>query len=124
MLDDAPSSSPVPDFRARVLTVVSRVPAGRVLSYGGVAVLAGRPRAARGVGSVLSAHGEGVPWWRVVSAAGRIPPRPSAGLQRRLLEREGVEFVGDRIDFDRFAWVPTEGLGGGPATPQSASFRG
>lgn len=110
MLDAARSASDRPGrdppFRERVLEVVASIPSGRVMTYGGVAVMADRPRAARGVGSVLNAHGEGVPWWRVVNAQGHVPSRPTARLHRALLEREGVVFEGDRIDLDRFAWVP------------------
>ncbi|NIP93501.1 MAG: hypothetical protein GWO24_08625, partial [Akkermansiaceae bacterium] len=93
------------------------IPEGRVLSYGGVAILAGNPRAARGVGSVLNAHGAEVPWWRVVNGSGRVAParpRHAALLQRSLLEAEGVRFVADRIDLDRFAWVPPPPRGAGP----------
>jgi methylated-DNA-protein-cysteine methyltransferase-like protein len=45
------------DFRARVLAVVRRIPAGRVATYGDVAVLAGTPRAARAVGTVMRTCG-------------------------------------------------------------------
>ena len=47
-----------PFFRA-VYRIVRRVPAGRVVTYGQVAELAGRPRAARAVGQALRALGEG-----------------------------------------------------------------
>lgn len=95
-------------FRERVLEVVAAIPSGRVLSYGAVAILAGNPMAARGVGSVLNAHGGDVPWWRVVNASGRVAParpRPAARLQQSLLEAEGVRFAAGRIDLDRFGWT-------------------
>ena len=41
------------DFTARVLSVVRRIPPGRVATYGDVAALAGRPRAARAVGTIM-----------------------------------------------------------------------
>src|SRR5690606_5393028 len=40
-------------FAVRVLRVVARIPAGRVATYGDVARLAGRPGAARAVGSIM-----------------------------------------------------------------------
>lgn len=95
-------------FRERVLEVVAAIPEGRVVSYGGVAILAGSPRAARGVGSVLNAHGGDVPWWRVVNGSGRVAPtrpRHAARLQRSLLEAEGVRFSEGQIDLDRFGWT-------------------
>jgi alkylated DNA nucleotide flippase Atl1 len=76
-------------FTDRVLAVVSELPPGAVVTYGEVAVEAGRPGAARAVGNVLRGHGGAVPWWRVVSADGRLVP----GLEEqheRLLAAEGI----------------------------------
>lgn len=98
------------DFQARVYRVVRRIPPGRVLSYGDVAALLGRPRAARGVGAALASLEDGVdiPWWRVVNRNGEISirhPSLSGHLQRVLLEQEGVRFgAGRRIDMEAFAW--------------------
>lgn len=91
----------------RILAVVARIPAGRVATYGQVAELADLPGRARVVGYALHGCGDGVPWHRVINAAGRIslPADTTAALtQRRRLESEGVEFVGDRVDLDRFRW--------------------
>ncbi len=100
-----------PFFRA-VYRIVRRVPAGRVVTYGQVAELAGRPRAARAVGQALRALGEGreraVPWHRVVNASGKISERDLFGaeIQRERLEAEGVPFeVDGRIDLDEARWV-------------------
>jgi len=105
-------------FRERVLLVVASIPAGQVLTYGAVAIMAGSPRAARGVGAVLSAHGGTVPWWRVVQASGHVAPaRPHNAdrVQRALLEAEDVQFQGARIDLDRFGWQPPQNDEEGPA---------
>jgi len=100
-----------PFFRA-IYRIVRRVPAGRVVTYGQVAELAGRPRAARAVGQALRALGEGrartVPWHRVVNASGRISERDLFGaeIQRERLEAEGVPFeAGGRIDLDEARWI-------------------
>jgi len=81
------------DFRGRVEAVVARLAPGEVVSYGDVAAEAGYPGAARGVGSVMASQPPGgaaaLPWWRVVTANGRLVP----GLeveQARLLAAEGV----------------------------------
>lgn len=77
------------EFTATVMAVVRSIPAGTVLSYGDVAAEAGRPGAARAVGSILrSAPADDLPWWRVVNAAGRISS-PSPERQAGLLEAEG-----------------------------------
>lgn len=60
-------------FARRVAEVVAATQPGDVLTYAEVAAEAGRPRAARAVGRAL-AQGEGLPWWRVVAANGRLVP--------------------------------------------------
>ena len=55
-------------FARRVLAVVRRIPVGRVTTYGTVARLAGRPRAARAVGNIMrEARAPGVPYHRVIA---------------------------------------------------------
>jgi methylated-DNA-protein-cysteine methyltransferase-like protein len=76
-------------FTARVERVVASIPAGVVLSYGEVAAEAGSPGAARAVGHVLAAAGDALPWWRVVTAAGRLVPGLETEHAARL-QAEGV----------------------------------
>lgn len=96
----------------RIYAVVRRIPRGRVATYGQVARLAGLPGRARQVGYAMYAlpKGSGVPWQRVINAAGRVSRRrvPGAELtQRMLLEREGVRFgSGGRISVATFGWTP------------------
>lgn len=73
----------------RVLAVVGALPAGAVVTYGEVAAEAGRPGAARAVGRVLAGRGGEVPWWRVVTATGRLVPGVE-GEQARRLAAEGI----------------------------------
>ena len=75
-------------FEKKVLTVVSRIPPGRVATYGDVARLAGKPRAARAVGNILrEADRPGLPYHRVIAAGGRLGgyyvPCPEAVFARR-----------------------------------------
>ena len=99
-------------FQRQVYTLVAKIPPGRVLSYGAVAALIGRPRSGRAVGGALSLTPADLelPWWRVISGAGRISTSPihhTAQVQRALLEDEGVEFTeSGRIDRERFEWDP------------------
>lgn len=89
--------------------IVKRVPQGRVVSYGQVALAAGAPRAARQVGWWLSRnHDPSIPWWRVINNGGRISIKNmfhSAQEQRELLRAEGVE-VGEKfeVDIERYRW--------------------
>jgi methylated-DNA-protein-cysteine methyltransferase-like protein len=96
----------------RIYAVVRRVPRGRVATYGQVAELAGLGGHARQVGYALHALDaeSGLPWHRVINAAGRVSARAEPGadsIQRQLLEREGVGFdASGRVDLARFRWRP------------------
>jgi methylated-DNA-protein-cysteine methyltransferase-like protein len=93
----------VPDaFRTRVLAALRSVGPGQVVSYGDLAVEAGYPGAARGVGAVLAGSGpeERLTWWRVVYGDGRLAPGKEAE-QGRLLAAEGVTVQAGRVALDR-----------------------
>lgn len=82
-------------FAEAVVRVVAALGPGEIVSYGEVAAEAGAPGAARAVGRVLR-DADGLPWWRVVTADGRLVP----GLETehaRLLAAEGVTVDGKRI---------------------------
>jgi len=91
-----------------VLLAVSRIPPGRVCTYGDVASLAGAPGAARAAGSVLArANRPGLPYHRVIAAGGRLGGYSDLHVKRLLLESEGVRVVGRRVkDFARLRWLP------------------
>ena len=94
-------------FARRVLGVVSRIPIGRVATYGDVARLAGRPGAARAVGNVLrEARRPGLPYHRVVAAGGRLGGYSSLALKRSLLAAEGLTVTPARVvGFARIRWI-------------------
>jgi alkylated DNA nucleotide flippase Atl1 len=86
----------------RVLDRVRNTPPGFVRAYGDVS-----PGAPRFAGTVLAAvHDPDLPWHRIVRADGTIATHPPE-RQRRLLEAEGIPFVGDRVDM-RAARLPEE----------------
>ena len=93
-------------FERKVLTVVSRIPAGRVATYGDVARLAGRPGAARAVGNVLrEANRPGLPYHRVIAAGGRLGGYSSLALKRAMLVAEGLTVTTGRVvGFARIRW--------------------
>lgn len=99
---------PAAGFSARVLSVVRRIPPGRVATYGDVARLAGRARAARAVGNIMKGCGRpDVPCHRVVAAGGRIGGYGgNEVLKRGLLQAEGVAVWGSRIrNFKDVRWT-------------------
>jgi O-6-methylguanine DNA methyltransferase len=98
----------LPDsFSRRVLSVVRRIPPGRVATYGDVATMAGRPRAARAVGNIMrDCRRPDVPCHRVIAAAGRLGGYGgSEHLKRSLLMAEGIVVSGARVrELDRLRW--------------------
>jgi methylated-DNA-[protein]-cysteine S-methyltransferase len=81
------------DFQLDLVAALRAVPWGEVVTYGELAALAGRPRAARAAGTFCADNRFAllVPCHRVV-AAGGIGGYGGAGprLKRRLLALEGV----------------------------------
>jgi methylated-DNA-protein-cysteine methyltransferase-like protein len=88
-----------------------------VATYGQIAALAGRERAARGVAWILHSSSEaaGLPWHRVIGGGGAISLLRGRGFeeQKRRLLAEGVA-VGPRgrIDLKRYRWEPGAGAAG------------
>jgi methylated-DNA-protein-cysteine methyltransferase related protein len=74
-------------FLRAVRRVVRGIPRGTTLSYGEVALRAGKPLAARAVVAALHRL-EDVPWWRVARHDGTLAPQV-AREQARLLTQEG-----------------------------------
>jgi alkylated DNA nucleotide flippase Atl1 len=106
------------EYLEAVLDVVEAIPRGRVMTYGTIAEVVAdrfasvgsRPRGGpRQVGHVLSRAGGGVPWWRVVNAAGR-PPTFKREHALGVLAREGVPLAGEgsRVDLRRALWWPDD----------------
>ena len=95
----------------RVWRLVRRIPRGRVATYGQLSDLVGRRLTPIGVGwAIRAAPEDSLPWHRVVNGRGGISTdNESPGLQRALLEGEGVRFGKDgRIDLDRHGWKPRQ----------------
>ncbi len=90
------------DQRTRdIVGVLLSLPEGSVVTYGGVATAAGYPKQSRLVGRILSLYSDSfdLPWWRVVSAQGRLVPGQE-NEQASLLKSEGVELINGRVRLD------------------------
>ena len=96
-------------FRDEVYELVSRIPAGRLATYGQLAALCGSPRASRIVGAAMLRAPEGLPCHRVVYRDGTLCCDQAFGgkeIQRQMLEAEGVAFLPDgRVDLKRHMWL-------------------
>lgn len=105
-----PASDRTPTvFARRVLALLRRVPPGRVVTYGDLARLAGKPGAARAVGNIMrEAREPGLPYHRVIAAGGRLGGYGGhEGLKQALLRQEGLPVGGGRVrGFTRYRWSP------------------
>jgi len=91
-----------PPFDGAVYRALMTIGRGSVITYGGLAKLAGRPKAARAVGGAMARNPlpPFIPCHRVVDSRGGMTgfsTEGGVGLKRRLLEMEGARFRGDRV---------------------------
>lgn len=99
----------------RVFEIVCRIPRGKVMNYGQISTLLGGRLSPRAVGWMIHRCPDTVPWQRVVNASGgcstdRLPDFPK-GLQRSLLEEEGVVFRDNgTLDLAVYRWWPESAL--------------
>lgn len=82
-------------FQGAITAVLEHLQPGEIVTYGEVAAQAGFPGAARAVGNVLK-DSTGLPWWRVVTANGRLVPG-SEREQASRLRAEGVLVRNGRV---------------------------
>lgn len=97
--------------RSILYLLLSKIPEGRLITYGQLAKMAGYPGLARWVGRELSQLPEGtkLPWHRVVAAGGRLslPRNTRAGdEQRQRLRSEGIFVEQDRVKLAHYQWQP------------------
>jgi alkylated DNA nucleotide flippase Atl1 len=98
------------EYVEAVLSIVERVPRGRVTTYGAVADalfddFGGGPRQ---VGSVMARHGGPVPWWRVVRADGSLPPSHGEEARQAYLEEGTPLRPSGSVDLSRGLWLPAD----------------
>ncbi len=96
-------------FNKTVYEIVAKIPAGKVATYGQIAMMAGSPRASRIVGAVMArAEGLALPCHRVIYSDGSLCKGEEFGganEQRKMLEDEGVVFKADgKVDLKVSLW--------------------
>lgn len=105
---------PAPDnsFREAVYGLVAQIPQGRVMTYGQIAALVGRPRAARQVGQIAHYGPGDLPWWRVVNKQGGLAGAYTNGGRaehKRALQADGVDVDAEyKIDVSTLLWWPAK----------------
>jgi methylated-DNA-protein-cysteine methyltransferase related protein len=99
------------DFFNRVYSVVSKIPYGKVTTYGDIAEACGIRSSARTVGWALNGCAHGLPAHRVVNRFGALTGKMHFGdpnLMEDLLRSEGVEFDKDGcVKLDKYLWKPS-----------------
>lgn len=99
----------VDSFYELIVSMIKKIPSGKVATYGQIAALAGNPRGARQVVRALhaSSQRDGLPWHRVINAKGQISLQEGRGyeIQKKLLESEGIFFdEQDKINLKVYMW--------------------
>lgn len=100
-------------FTENVITIIKRIPRGKVMSYGQIARVAGNPRSARQVVRILHSMSKkyNLPWHRVLNVKGEISMDDEEFFmtQKTLLEQEGVVFKGEnKIDMEMYRYQPDD----------------
>lgn len=96
--------------REMLYAALAQVPAGKVVTYGQLAELAGLGRAARWVGTQLSRLPDesSLPWHRVVNAAGRLGVAEGSETwveQCQRLRCEGIQVSNGRVSLRLYRWL-------------------
>jgi alkylated DNA nucleotide flippase Atl1 len=103
----------LPDFAEKVLAVVERIPAGRVMSYGDIAEFLGEG-GPRQVGRVMAEWGGAVAWWRVIHSDGSFLDGHAAEAVARYQEegtplRRGQDGGAAAVNMRQARWLPGGG---------------
>lgn len=94
------------NFRDEVLAIVESIPRGRVMTYGQIAAMCGRPMAARIVGGIAHAGPTNLPWQRVVKKDGGLAEGYPGGVagHAHALALDGVELRDGKVDVKKYLW--------------------
>lgn len=96
-------------FRGQVEMLVAQIPQGRVMTYGQLAALCGKPYAARIVGGIAHFGDPDLPWQRVVNRHGGLASGYPGGKEghKAHLEQERVT-VSDNftVKVEELLWWP------------------
>lgn len=99
------------ELQRQILEVVALIPFGKVATYGQIAQLAGLPKHARLVGTVLKNLDEGshLPWYRVINSQGKVSTinlnEQGENRQLKLLKNEGVLLENHKIKLKDYQWI-------------------
>jgi alkylated DNA nucleotide flippase Atl1 len=93
------------EYVEAVLSVVEKIPPGRVTTYGAIAAHLGSG-GPRQVGRVMALYGGPVPWWRVVHADGNPPTCHDREAEERYRAEGTPRRSSGRLDLEAAFWSP------------------
>jgi len=96
------------EFTKSVIEIINGIPAGKVMTYGGIAAAAGNSRGARQVSRILHSMSKthDLPWHRIINSKGQISlTGEGLELQKKLLEDEGVQVHKEnKVDLKKYGY--------------------
>ncbi len=95
--------------KTEVFEFLTKIPAGKVVTYGMIAEYLGQKYFARAVGSILHQNTDMVkyPCFKVVHSDGRLSEYYAFGgskKQKELLIKDGVEVNDNKVDLKKYKW--------------------
>lgn len=96
-------------FKEKIYRLTRKIPRGKVATYGLLARLAGKLKAARTVGNFMRTNPDAphTPCHRVVAKNGSLTGYSmgkGVSTKRNMLEKEGVPFVKNKVDMEKALW--------------------
>ena len=102
---------PRKEFAKAVYKTVRKIPSGRVMTYGQIAVYLGFPRCAQYVGWCLHwADHKSVPYQRVLNRFGGLAAGyPEGGREAHALDLSAENIIVNHdgtVDLEKYRWIP------------------
>lgn len=96
-------------FKEKIYQLTRQIPKGKVATYGQLAKLGGKPKAARAVGLFMKTNPDvpQTPCHRVVASDGGLTGYSGKGVvagKKKILILEGVYFKGNKVDLTYSMW--------------------
>lgn len=97
------------EIKQQVYDYLTRIPRGKVVTYGMIAKHLGNPKMARAIGNILHANPDGAkyPCYKVVNSKGELSEHYAFGgkeMQQRLLQNDGICARDGRVDLKKYVW--------------------
>lgn len=94
-------------MKEKVYYYLTKIPKGKVVTYGQIAEYLGNKKLSRVVGNILhnNLDGDKYPCYKVVNSKGELSKHYAFGgleEQKRRLEKEEIEIINNRVDLTKY----------------------